>query len=906
MKNNKFKLNSILSSMIVAGSLSMVAQAAEPADTSVDQAAKEQIETIVVSGFRGSLSRAMFEKRSATNSKETIMSEDLGKFPDLNLTESLQRVPGVAISREGGEGRQITLRGLGASFTRTTLNGMEVPSSTDGTDSGGGVSSGRAFDFNVFASELFNRIDIQKSTTASMEEGGIAGTVDLYSGKPFDNKGFHAVAFGQAGYNDVTEEVDPRLGFMVSNTFADDTFGALLSVAKSERTVRQEGYGTVRWTTPIADGSGPYDTSNLVMSGATPAACADKDGVDVHPANCLWTPRLPRPDFFGNSQDRLGITASLQWAPTDDLVLTLDGLVSTLDNERTMYNFFEQFRSNFGNVIPTAIEVAENGQQIQAATFDNVKSRIESRQQLSTTDFEQFVLSADYMINDQLTLNAMIGTASSDARSEQYRYNMTSLDSHTVSFDFGDNANVPVVDHGYDVNNVANYDLSDGRLRATDVIRENTTAKLDLEYEAEMVTIKTGFAYNDRTVDYKEEEIQGFPDQASAVGYATNFPFDDFGNGFDGQLNSFIVADFDAIESDLLVKDWVIRGASSWKVQEETTALYLELNSDYELFDMTLRSNFGVRYVETTTNSSGYLTTASGVEEITKENTYKNFLPAMNLALDATDDLVVRLGLTQTMTRPSLNSLNPGAPSFDYINGSVSVGNPDLKPFVSNNFDLGFEWYFAEEAVISAGYFYKDLESDIQRDNESKLVADIYYPFINSDAQYEPSISRNPFTSPYDHSTPVNVDGFEVEGIELVYQQAFTFLPEPFNGLGMVTNYTHVSSDKLVGVSPDSYNFTLYYETDTYGARVSMNSREDYFTSTSGSNGNAEEATTGPSHVDFSAFYHVNDNLTFTLEVVNLTDEYERLYTTGNGDLNLVREYNHTGRQAFLGFRYTM
>ena len=690
MKNNKFKFNSILSSMIVAGSLSMVAQAAEPAEPSVDQTAEEQVETIIVSGFRGSLSRAMFEKRNAVNSKETIMSEDLGKFPDLNLTESLQRVPGVAISREGGEGRQVTLRGLSPSFTRTTLNGMEVPSSTDGTDSGGGVSSGRAFDFNVFASELFNRIDIQKSPTAAMEEGGIAGTVDLYSAKPFDDKGFHFVGFGQAGYNDVTEEVDPRLGFMVSNTFADDTLGALLSVVTSERTVRQEGYGTVRWTNPIADGSGPYaDTTNIEMTGATPGACADKDGASVHPANCLWTPRLPRPDFFGNSQDRLGITGSLQWAPNDDLVLTFDALVSTLDNERTMYNFFEQFRSNFGNITPTAIEVAENGQQVQSATFENVFSRIESREQVSKTEFEQFVLSADYLINDQLTLNAMIGTASSDARSEQYRYNMTSLTSHTVSLDFGDNANVPVVDHGYNVNDASNYNLSDGRLRATDVIRENTTAKLDLEYEAENVTIKTGFAYNDRSVDFQEEEIQGFPDQASAVGYAEAFPFDDFGNGFDGQLNSFIVADFDAIESDLLVKDWVLRGAQSWKVEEETTALYLELNSDYELFDMTLRSNFGVRYVETTTNSSGYLTTETGNELVSKENTYKNFLPAMNLALDATDDLVVRLGLTQSMTRPSLNSLNPGAPSFDYINGTVSVGNPDLKPFVSNNFDLG-------------------------------------------------------------------------------------------------------------------------------------------------------------------------------------------------------------------------
>ncbi|MDC2890952.1 TonB-dependent receptor plug domain-containing protein [Psychrosphaera algicola] len=297
MKSN-YKLNRLMTSMILAGGLttSLTAIAADESDAETN---KSDVEVIEVKGFRGSLSRALFEKRETINSKETIMSEDLGKFPDLNLTESLQRVTGVAISREGGEGRAITLRGLSPSFTRTTLNGMEVPSSTDGTDSGGGVNNGRGFDFNVFASELFNRIDIQKAPTAGMEEGGIAGTVDLYSAKPFDNPGFKVMASGQAGYNDVTGEADPRLAFMISNTFADDTVGVLFSLAQSTRTVRQEGYGTVRWTTPVKDGNRSYvDPDNIVMTGATPAACADGDGNATHPVNCLWTPRLPRPDFL--------------------------------------------------------------------------------------------------------------------------------------------------------------------------------------------------------------------------------------------------------------------------------------------------------------------------------------------------------------------------------------------------------------------------------------------------------------------------------------------------------------------------------------------------------------------------------------------------------------------------------
>jgi len=904
MNRKKFELNRIITTMIVAGGLSAAnIQAAE-----TEQSAKnDDVEVIEVTGFRGSLNKALLDKRAAVNSKESIVAEDMGKFPDLNLTESLQRVTGVAISREGGEGRNITLRGLSPSFTRTTLNGMEVPSSTDGTDSGGGVNGGRSFDFNVFSSDLFNRIDIQKSPTASMEEGGIAGTVDLYSAKPFANPGFHLTASGQAAHNNVTGEVDPRMGFMISNTFADDTLGALFSIAKSERTVRQEGYGTVRWTNPVADGKGLFaDTSNLVMSGATPSACADKDGTSVHAANCLWTPRLPRPDFFGNKQDRIGFTTSLQWAPTDDIILTFDSLHSTLDNERTMYNFFEQFRSTFGKITPTAIEVHENGKQVVAGTYDNVEGRIESRQQISETKFSQYVLSGEFNISDDLVIDAMIGTAESDATSEQYRYNLTSLDRHTVSFDFGDNANAPVVTHGYDVNDASNYNLKDGRLRATDVVRSNDTAKLDLTYETDNVTIKTGFAYNDREVDYSENEIKGFADQDSAVGYTQEFPYSDFGNGFDGPLESFMVADFSAIESNLLDKNWTLRGAQSRVVSEETTALYLELNSEYELGDMVLRSNAGVRYVETTTNATGYLTTATGNERVSIENSYKNFLPAVNFALDATDDIVVRLGLTQSMTRPSLSSLNPGAPSFDYINGTVSVGNPSLKPFTSNNVDIGFEWYFDDEALFGATYFYKDIETFITGANEEKLVDEAYHAYILADAQYEAGISQNPFTSTFDHSTPVNGEGGEIEGFELAYQQPLSFLPEPFDGFGVLANFTHVSADKIEGLSENSYNFTLYYEQENFGGRISMNKRDDYITDYTGSNGNAEHGTSGPQHVDFSSFYNFNENLTFTFEVVNLTDEYERLYTTGDGTLNLPREYNHTGRQAFLGFRYTM
>lgn len=159
----------------------------------------------------------------------------------------------------------------------------------------------------------------------------------------------------------------------------------------------------------------------------------------------------------------------------------------------------------------------------------------------------------------------------------------------------------------------------------------------------------------------------------------------------------------------------------------------------------------------------------------------------------------------------------------------------------------------------------------------------------------------------YTHYIPVNdSDGFDVKGYELIYQQSLSFLPGFWSNLGLVTNFTHVSAGDMTGLSENSYNMTVYYEQDNYGLRVSANNRDDYVLSIPGGNGHVAEMKYGPTHIDFSSFYHFNDNLTFTLEVINLTDEVERIYGTGDGTMDLTREINHTGRQLFLGLRYSL
>ena len=187
-------------------------------------ASSNELEEVVVTGFRSSLNSALEDKRSETAAIDSIKAEDIGKFPDSNLAESMQRVPGVTLSRgDGGEGRNISVRGLGPAFTRVRINGMEGAAQTGSSDIYGAGNNGRSFDFNVFSSELFNRIDVNKSSTASIEEGGLAGTVQLYTARPLDNPGFNATLSGQGYYNDVNDDINPRVGMTLSNTFAGDT-----------------------------------------------------------------------------------------------------------------------------------------------------------------------------------------------------------------------------------------------------------------------------------------------------------------------------------------------------------------------------------------------------------------------------------------------------------------------------------------------------------------------------------------------------------------------------------------------------------------------------------------------------------------------------------------------------------
>jgi len=858
------------------------------------------IETIKVKGFRSSLGQALITKRANVNLSESISAEDIGKFPDLNIADSLQRLPGVAITRESGEGRRITLRGLGPDFTRVTLNGMEIPTTTDELDSSvSELNGGRAFEFNVFASELFNRADIQKSPTPAIEEGGIAGTVNLYSAKPLDKPGFTLASSLQTSYNPVSNAYDPRGAFLISNTFADQKFGALLSFAYAKRTVAQEGFGTVGWQTPVENNMAYADTTQLQISGDIADQDCYLNSQQVAAVNCLWTPRLPRPDFFGNHQTRIGITSSIQYKPVSAVQYTLDFLHAQLKNNRDFYNYYHMYRNYFDQITPLQISVNKNGKQVDAGLFDGLTGRIESRDTQSLTQFNQYALSGKWQLNELTHINGILGVAESHFRREEFRHTMDTLQPHKFAFDFTQTPNSPQVSYFYNYNDPATYNLKlfDG---ATEINKQNITAKFNLNYTGQIWHLQTGLAYNLRTVNNLAYSLPMF-ETDSAVGLTRDFPKPDYGQHFNGEIFPFIVADFAKVKQARGQLNWIEQTQSNSKIIETTSAVFIELENQYEIKDLYLTTNFGFRLVKTNADSTGYITLYNQIEA---EHSYTNFLPALNVALETPQDIIIRLGATQTMTRPSLTKLNPSNPNFRYVEGLVAVGNPYLDPYKSNNFDFAMEWYFQPEALVAVNFFYKRIKDYIRSSKEDKMVDPIYFDSIRADSNFDPSISVDPFTQVYTHVSSENGEGTKINGIEFSYQQPFHFLSGKWANTGLTANYTQVHSGENVGVSENSHNLTLYYEEPAFGARISINSRGDYFTEIPGYTGNKQNATQGSTYVDFSSFYSLTKQTTLIFEIGNLTDEYSRHYVTGDGSMNLMREYNHTGRQFVLGVRY--
>ncbi|MEH3123559.1 MAG: TonB-dependent receptor [Sphingomonas phyllosphaerae] len=906
---------------------------------------------IIVTGFRRSLDAALNVKRESVGAVDAIVAEDIAKFPDQNLAESLQRIPGISIQRDAGEGRAITVRGLGAQFTRVRVNGMEtVATSTDGASS----NRDRAFDFNVFASELFNSIVVHKTAEASLDEGSLGAVVDLNTGNPLGGKaGVTLVGSVQGSYNDLSEKVRPRVAGLLSWKNEAGTFGAAVSAAYSKTNILELGNNTVRWaqarfdsvngtpcfynsatgTTPVRNSGGTYRSS---------AAC-DQAALAFHP-------RIPRYGEVLHDRERLGVTGSIQFAPSEATKISIDGLYSRFREDREEKWGEVLLRSNERSIDLLNPTYDDRG-NMTSATLNDAWVRTEHYFRKSQTEFYQIGGSWDQDLGDRFRFTLLGGISRSEATIPvETTFVFDNRTAQNYSYDYTDMWQ-PKLTFGSSVTDPANFQLAEIRDRPSDVVNTFRTAQLRTEWDVtDNFKAKVGGVWRrfefDSTAYTRDATVcptktTAAPDvvlgtvtcspssQVFAPGAVYGFPAGNLGETFElgkagqpsGTTTTFLIpniaaaADYTGLYDRALAPDV----GNIRNVVEEVKGGYLEFDIKGELLGLRYAANAGMRYVRTEQTSTGL----NNGTAVTVRRGYDDWLPALNVALFPTEEIIVRGAVSKVMTRPTLGNLTPGG-SVDGFNYRISFGNPQLDPFRATSYDLAAEWYFAPQSILSVALFKKTVDSFPVSVTTTGTYASTGLP--TSIIPPSSPAASNPEGQLWQITSVTNGTGASLKGMELSFQTALRFLPGFLRNFGVIANATFIGSDAsytqsgpavtpggalvavtrtetLYGLSKRAYNGTLYYEDARFSARGSVSYRGPYIDGGSGT-GNIFEGYNSSLNVDASVRYKITPNVEVSLEGTNLTDNYRSRYT--DLDANRNYEYNHFGRTILFGARFKM
>lgn len=874
--------------------------AAAPVSAQVSQAA--EVDEVVVTGFRRSLLAARDIKRNAVGTQDVIVADDIAAFPDLNLAEALQRVPGVAITRDAGEGRQISLRGLGPDFTRTQLNGMEVLGNTSsGFDNRGSVSRSRSFDYSLFASELFNRVTVEKSYAAEQDEGGIGGTVGLTTARPFDYAGSRVVLGAKAQTNSNTDSVTPRVVGLVSNRWDTNAgeVGLLLSAAYSRNDVNEYGMRSWNWTKINVNAAniGPG------VSAADRARLTSATGL-----NRVSAPQATSPSTWYAERERLGLTGSLQWRPSDRAEMSLDLLYGTLSNDRNEYALAPAgVNALTGNVTGTqrlnAVEI--RGDSIVYADWSGVDMRNEAKHSEDETTFTQAVWNGSFEASDSLRFRALVGYSRSEFEEPIFDKVFIQATNQNFSYDFRNGSPVKTT-YGFQPSDTSIWSLMRADAREDYILSEYKTAEINGVWDFNpSSSLKFGVAHKDfgnegwqryNRVDWYNNPARPLP-VVEVIGYDS--------------LIKYVVANPNAtFDRTGQLRDLTSANdqpGTNYQLSEKTTAAYVQYDLETTLGGMPLQANAGIRYYSTDLSSAGNVVTNAGLVPTTIKNKYDGFLPAVNVALQVRDDMILRLGASRNISRPGLGDLRAaGSVTFTPFGGSVNAGNPNLEPFLADSIEASWEYYMGKAGYMAVGAFYKNMDSFITAETASVPYGTIGYPL----SLQGPGQDANTI---YSYSRPVNGEGASIQGVEAAFQRDFDFLPGALRHFGFTGNVTYAKGEtdalvdgvkrtlSLSNLSKWSSNATLYYETDVWGARVSSAWRDDYLDGIGG-NGNIGSGYHATNNIDAAAHWNVTPELKLVVEAINLTDQAINQYT------DIVEErptsWTKSGRTFTAGLTY--
>lgn len=937
--------------------LSQVAMAQDAAPQTA--APDEEVTDIVVTGIRGSLQSATNAKKNAVAFGDAIFAEDIGKLPATNLAETLNRMPGVRLNRDiTGEGTQVAIRGLGPSFSKVLLNGSQIAVASDGGTTGGGGDN-RQVDLDFFPSELFTRLDLAKSATASTIEGGIAGTVNLRNARPFDKPGTHVTVVAQGQYTDSNDKVSPRGALVASHT--TDTFGILLGVAGVKTKTRVDGFDTVGWTDGNL-GAGDPGGNNFTWASVVPRNAGHGlvagQPVDVVATSGLTRaqlstaliPRLARNALTTGDRSRISALASVEWRPSDALHFAIDGIWAKSTRDFTRVNMNWQVRNSgpgtspqsTGGMIPIDLTVDENN-VVTSGTFANSSFFLEASRFKQTTHFWNINPSVTWQPTDKLKVVANLNMSKSRFFREQptWAFQTTPQSGVDVYYDNTD---------GYYPQITTNIDLNSPaagwqwyRQNVQNVRRRTETqgAHLDLVYGDEYLNFKVGAAY-----DRAKRLVRAFDNSsayqltvcgancAGQTGTITNaqvpqyllpFPVNNFGHLANRNVgySAFVVPDFNAIIDATNYNQFrdnapeargAVTGGATGDVDEKVWGAYFEVNGRTTLLGRDLDVNAGMRYARTKQNVLGPSQVGTTIVDIEANSTYENFLPALNVTWSALDNLKLRFSASRTMTRPEASNILPGVTFSDPSALIATAGNPDLQPFTSNNLDIGGEYYTGGIGYIGVTGFQKSIQGFTLTQQSQVTFGSLNIPFASLQSTQQNALNDRARATglavenlPITVNRPVNLQSLKIQGIEATWVQPLDFLVK---GLGFSANGTYLkqsSASGLVatGVPKWSYNLQGFYE--DHGLSVSLN--YVWNDKSIGQNGpqngisNAFLGNDSRGQLDLSAGYQLpffNKALRLTVDVLNITNEPIRtIFAYDNAPYSIF----YPGRQVLAGIR---
>jgi len=899
-------------------------------------AADEGIQEVVVTGLRQSLVNSMSIKRDSLGIVDAISPEDIGKLPDTNLAESLQRITGVSIDRSGGEGAFVTVRGFGPEFNTVLLNGRQIATPTDPSQ-----ASGRAFSFDTLASELISGVEVFKSSVARLQSGGVGSAINIDTARPFDYDGFKLSASADVNYEDNSEETAPDAAFLVSNTFADGRFGFLASGSYQRRKGRLNQAQTDGW----------------IINGGTPTAQINGGaGVAITPSNPqgnLFIPQNFDTKVTFEDRKRVGGTLVLQYKASDDLTITADTLYSRFTNTTDARSFGHWFTpSNLTNVVTDA-----NGTAIDLTQGVGMASDFHDKKFDKETDLTASGINAEWKLTERMTLNL----DGSFSRAKEYpnggaesELALLGYGGQTIRYQ-SDGAYLPFTTGFVNPTSGPNSGVAGGTqqlfqhvmlYRGYGVEDEVAQLRADLEVKGDnpdegLTSLRVGglFSHDEKnTALYSNDGGTG----CTTCGYNNiappGVPITVFNAGggflsgisgaerlttqwltFDGQ------ALFDAItqEQQAITPGFTFAPpkVNDSLVKERVLGGYVETVFSGTLGGRAISSVVGVRVENTQADISGLATSfvalttlandatqygvsTAGTTTMSSSTDYTDILPNLSFKWSLRDDLTARFAASQTMTRPTLEQLSPVTTLVTLRPGNFAAasGTPELKPFQSNNLDISFEYYYGNSNTISVGAYYKNVDNFIVLNQTTGVV---------NNAAGTPLLDpATGLPAQFTITAPTNGESAEVYGLEAGILHNFGE-----SGFGVQLNATIADSDKtldptdltnkfaLTGLS-NSANGVLFYDKNKFEARTAINWREKFlqYLSPPPLNGAGQAVTQvrGRYQLDASATYHLDETFAVFVEGVNLTNREVLKYAYYENQFLYAED---SGRRYKLGVR---